>query len=135
MTQRYTTISQSQELIALGIDPNTADGARYEDGSCSAERYEEAKKSVDEVNEHRKRDGYPYMVELYPAWSLEALLEFLPPGTVFISNYRTARAEFCGERVKEKYNVEGKPGTIFESVFDMVKSLIKEGYINKRNNQ
>ena len=135
MTQKFTTISQSQELIALGIDPNTADGSRYENGECSAERYTDAKKSVDEVNEYRKRDGYPHMIELYPAWSLEALLEFLPPGTVFISNYRTARADFCGERVKEKYNVEGKPGTIFESVFDMVKSLIKEGYINKRNNQ
>ena len=84
MNKICTTIEQSQKLIELGIDVNTAD-MMWDDWSLIDEGW---KLSVGYYPEIEKDYGR----KCYPAWSLSALLSILPDytlqtntdGTVFV---------------------------------------------------
>lgn len=86
MNKICTTIEQSQKLIELGIDVNTAD-MMWDDWSLIDEGW---KLSIGYHPEIEKDYGR----KCYPAWSLAALLDML--------NYPTLMHEFCGSE-KEKW--------------------------------
>ena len=73
MNKICTTIEQSQKLIELGIDVNTAD-MMWDDWNLIDEGW---KLSVGYYPEIEKDYGR----KCYPAWSLVALLNILPVGT------------------------------------------------------
>ena len=72
MNKICTTIEQSQKLIELGIDVNTAD-MMWDDWRLIDEGW---KLSVGYYHEIKKDYGR----KCYPAWSLSALIEILPLG-------------------------------------------------------
>lgn len=127
MVQTNTTIEQSKELLELGIDPKTADMAFL--GGESQGITTIGAMSEDELQKLRENDLF------VPAWSLSALMQLLPLGTIFISNYRRCHAEFCGNRARWGYSEESVSESIFESVFELVKKLQSGGYLQKGGNQ
>ena len=72
MTKIYTTIEQSQRLMELGLDVNTADMYYHRHRTVPCDCY-------DQYPSIKKSEHYfefsPYDV---PAWSLSALLELMP---------------------------------------------------------
>ena len=118
MDKSATSIEQGEELLKLGIDPDTADMARCHMGYCNRLL------PVNDMDVDRW--------EKTPAWSLTALMNLLPTGTLFLSNYTTVRSEFHGCRTIHDYSREGVATSIFDSVFDLVRQLLLEGYIQNK---
>ena len=75
MNPKATTIEQSRKLLELGLDPKSADFAWVGEDGCFVNT------SSCELKDTET-----------PAWSLEALIDALPSGTVFIS---TGRLGYC----------------------------------------
>lgn len=71
MNPKATTIEQSRKLLELGLDPKSADFAWVGEDGCFV-----------------KSSSYEVEDTETPAWSLEALIDALPPGTAFISKGR-----------------------------------------------
>ena len=72
MNKICTSIEQSQKLLELGIDVNTADMYWW----YSGKRY--YVESMDDDDFNKKSD--------IPAWSLSALLELMPAGNILFRN-------------------------------------------------
>lgn len=72
MNKICTSIEQSQKLLELGIDVNTADMYWW----YSGKRY--YVESMDDDDFNKKSD--------IPAWSLSALLELMPAGSILFRN-------------------------------------------------
>lgn len=70
MNKICTSIEQSQKLLELGIDVNTADMYWW----YSGKRY--YVESMDDDDFNKKSD--------IPAWSLSALLELMPAGNILL---------------------------------------------------
>lgn len=71
MNKICTTIEQSKKLIELGIDVYTADMYWW---NCHG-----FKLSASPYTEEVKKGFETHCLECIPAWSLSALLEFIPP--------------------------------------------------------
>ena len=121
MNKIATSIEQGEELLNMGLEPGTADMAWCHMGYCNR---------LLPVND-MDIDGW----EKTPAWSLTALMNLLPTGTLFLSNYTTVRSEFHGCRTIHDYSREGVATNIFDSVFDLVRQLLSEGYIQKKGKE
>ena len=79
MNNICTSIEQSQKLIELGIDVNTADMYHAPDANVIvAEPY---------ITKYRDETHVPAYKGAIPAWSLAALLAVLPSGYVIVKNY------------------------------------------------
>ena len=76
MNKICTSIEQSQKLLELGIDVNTADMFWHTLF---------AKKPEAQVNNHHFVDEYDDEHRV-PAWSLSALLELMPAGNILFRN-------------------------------------------------
>ena len=112
-SQPYTTIEQSQRLIALGLKVETADCCHWFCISC-----------VDE----------PIEGENIPAWSLHRLIEMMPSVI-----YREGRLDYY-LNVNRDGVIYDRMGIacieyIYDNLFDnivlCIEWLIKEGYFNK----
>lgn len=114
MRQVCTTKEESQELLKLGIDKHSAD--MYYPVYPTGNTFPEICDS--------EEDGL--QVD-YPAWSLSALLQLVPTGTVFISKYKNPSVEFCNSQ-RECY-IECKGISLFNCIFELVKRLLEDGTI------
>ena len=109
-SQPYTTIEQSQRLIALGLKVETADCCHWFCISC-----------VDE----------PIEGENIPAWSLHRLIEMMPKTIGRYFQYTSN--DSCGYMDEDALNMNGgfDEGNIYDSIISCIEWLIKEGYFNK----
>jgi len=73
--KQSTTIEQSRQLSEI-LPIETADMCLFPNNELALD-YRRQKEITDELNERRKRDGYKYYIEVFPAWSLSALLNYL----------------------------------------------------------
>ena len=112
-SQLYTTIEQSQRLIALGLKVETADCCHWFCISC-----------VDE----------PIEGENIPAWSLHRLLLLLPKEiriernfyTIAVVNDSIQIVDDCGDIYRRFMSMN-----VYGELIDCIEWLIKEGYFNK----
>lgn len=120
MTQIATTLSQSQKLIEMGIDPSTADMCwRF----------------------WRHQDSAEYVLMAYtakyvddtPAWSLSALMELLPKNKIEEVSICPVGYDFGWYYVEKWFCTSTSCTTISESlidaVFEMVVKLKEKGVI------
>lgn len=117
-SQPYTTIEQSQRLIALGLKVETADCCHWFCISC-----------VDE----------PIEGENIPAWSLHRLIEMMPNNIhkyndiadLSVSNelvqYRFYDVDYNHDVCLEHFN----DGTLYDNLIDCIEWLINAGYFNE----
>ena len=113
MEQICTTKEQGAELLKLGIDRSTAD------------MYWPLGFPFPEIcdNEEQKQMEYP-------AWTLGALLNLAPAGTLFITKYKRVSIEIVINRVQQTYQIEYDAKTLFECVFKLIKHLLSERLIS-----
>lgn len=114
MNPKATTIEQSRKLLELGLDPKSADFAWVGEDGCFV-----------------KSSSYEVEDKETPAWSLEALIDALPSGTVFIS---TGRLGYCvsfyaGAWVHYESTEYSK--SLLNQVFEIVVWLFKNSYMRK----
>lgn len=112
-----TGIKQSKRLIELGLDQATADYAYIgEEGPF--------------VRSSAVIDNW-----MTPAWSLSALLELLPSGTVFLSRYTKMRADYRGHDGENEIVIStGAHDTYLDAVYNLVATALMEGYIQVSGN-
>lgn len=120
MKRLSTTLAQSRQLVALGLDPATCDfcysceeGPFVFTGNCQ-------ELALDDMT---------------PAWSTEALLALLPSGTTFLYNSRRGwYIEFfatIGQKGEIHYESLKKTKSALDAVYGLVKHLLEKGHIAK----
>jgi len=122
-TQVCTTIEQSNKLIELGINPNTADMGWFKAYSLKEEIYKPFIKGY--KLENNKTD--------IPAWSLYRLIKMMP--TVITHNdYSLILGinSICVYYANDEYAETFKAfeGNLYECVIKCIEWLIKENYFN-----
>lgn len=115
--QTFTSLEQSKELLALGLNPLTADMA-YMSGNSQCIT------AVGNITDEELQEFYEKDLAI-PAWSLAALMEQFPKGTSFISHYRKWSCGFLWNDI----DIELSSDTVFGCVVEVVKQLLKEGFI------
>ena len=124
-SQICTTREQSERLLALGLKKETADMWQYKDA------YGERLSPVEEI-----LDEEAYLKYGTPSWSLHRLWE-LTPKVIFTkpSLYLTMCEDsvvYCAEDNYEEYEKSfSRQISLYDSIIDCIKWLIKEGYFNK----
>lgn len=106
-SQICTSREQSERLVALGLKKETADCYLFEqDGETSivAKPYSEIEKQL---------EGLPHDCAIYPAWSLDRLIEMALRYVLI-----------CG--ISFTFNEDA-----YEKVIGIIEHQIKEGYFNK----
>lgn len=112
MSKNCTDINQSCTLLALGLNPNTAD-YMYIGNDGPYPRLDAKDASV-----------------ITPAWSMAALLDLLPSGTLFLSKYMRVRADFRGSCKTHDISLSPNAAdTYLDAVYEMVTIALKEKYI------
>ena len=114
MNPKATTIEQSRKLLELGLDPKSADFAWVGEDGCFVK-------------------SYSYEVEdtETPAWSLEALIDAIPPGTAFISTGRLGYCvSFCSGALVH-YQSTSYSKSLLNQMFELVVWLLENGYERK----
>lgn len=116
MNPKATTIEQSRKLLELGLDPKSADFAWVGEDGCFV------KSSSDEVEDTET-----------PAWSLEALVDALPPGTAFISKGRLVYSISFrkGGGGDENFVSTSYSKSLLNQVFELVVWMFENGYMQK----
>lgn len=112
MKKICTDINQSRILRDLGVNQATADfGYIGNEGP-----FLRSSADIDD--------------EMTPAWSLEALLSLLPPGTLFLSRYNRIMADFRGTAGHHDISLStGASETYLDAVFQIVTAAVREKYI------
>ena len=114
MNPKATTIEQSRKLLELGLDPKSADFAWVGEDGCFV-----------------KSSSYEVEDTETPAWSLEALIDALPPGTAFISIGRLGYCvSFCAGAWAHYESTSYSKSLIYQ-VFELVVWLFDNGYMRK----
>lgn len=114
MNPKATTIEQSRKLLKLGLDPKSADFAWVGEDGCFV-----------------KSSSYEVEDTETPAWSLEALIDALPSGTVFISTGRLGYCvSFCSGAWVHYASTEYSK-SLLNQVFEIVVWLFENGYMRK----
>ena len=129
-----TTREQSQKLLRLGLNTETADACWVNDSVCKdiliADTLENVQRRYDEIYDKEGMNAENF-VSLLPAWSLDVLLEITRK-----ANATTSLVVFHGRgthmRCKDNGFIWQKDlhgSSQFQVVFDMICWLLKEGYI------
>lgn len=119
----YTTIEQSEKLVELGLNPDTADMYYFCDPTPAGNVMHP---TLIIVEKHLHSRLPEYDKGDIPCWSLSALLGIIP-------NYQLQTQDksvgilFCCR--KELKIIEGN--TPLEAAYNMVVWLLENGYINK----
>ena len=111
--QTFTTLEQSKELLALGLNPLTADMA-YLSGNSQCITV------VGNITDEELQEFFEKDLAI-PAWSLAALMEQFPKGTSFISHYNYWELTF----LKGREEIETSSISVFGAAFEVVKDLLK----------
>lgn len=114
MNPKATTIEQSRKLLELGLDPKSADFAWVGEDGCFV------KSSSDEVEDTET-----------PAWSLEALIDALPPGTAFISKDRLGYCVTFSSGAWVLFQSTSYSKSLLNQIFELVVWLLENGYMRK----
>ena len=121
-SQICTTREQSERLLALGLKKETADMMHYMNGwGVLATPWEDY------------HEGYKCY---YPAWSLSRLWELTPKliftkPSLYLTMYEDS-VVYCAEDNNEEYEKSfSRQISLYDSIIDCIKWLIKEGYFNK----
>lgn len=118
MKRLSTTLAQSRQLVALGLDPATCDfsycceeGPFVFTGNCQ-------ELALDDMT---------------PAWSTEALLALLPSGTTCLSSSRRGWHIVFAQFTKGEIHYESHTPTTsaLDAVYGLVKHLLEKGHIRK----
>lgn len=135
-SQIATTREQSEKLLALGVNPETADmSIPIKDNpnlNCSARPY-------NDWNGYWKHNKF-----VIPAWSLSRLLEMMPPflnkyGALYLhAGLHTERYNKDNRDIAHKYDIQYGIGSTteryespFEAIVEAIEWLIANGYFNK----
>lgn len=114
MNPKATTIEQSRKLLELGLDPKSADFAWVGEDGCFVNT------SSCELKDTET-----------PAWSLEALIDAIPPGTAFISTDRLGYCvSFCSGAWVH-YQSTSYSKSLLNQMFELVVWLLENGYERK----
>lgn len=122
-TQVCTTIEQTNKLIELGINPNTADMGWFKAYSLKEEIYKPFIKGY--KLENNKTD--------IPAWSLHGLIKMMPTiithdGYSLILGINSTCVYYANEEYSETF--KAFDGNLYECVIKCIEWLIKENYFN-----
>lgn len=143
VTQICTNKEQSVRLIAVGINPYTAD--------CFLHRIMETDDWSDENVQEQIIESWMYKPGVldidshYPAWSLSKLIEMMPPciegrGTLYLcAGLHTKRYNADNRTKDHQYSVEfgvnytsGRYDNPFSALIDTIELLIKDGHFNDK---
>ena len=119
-SQICTTKEQSKLLLALGLKAETADMTYFNDKICSA-AYNEME--------------CPYDNLVYPAWSLNRLMEMMP-SFIDIGEHNYMFGIIQGKLFSYTSDTAGNgflygKGSVYDSAIYTIEWLIKEGYFDK----
>lgn len=122
-TQVCTTIEQTNKLIELGINPNTADMGWFKAYSLKEEIYKPFIKGY--KLENNKTD--------IPAWSLHGLIKIMPTiithdGYSLILGINSTCVYYANDEYSETF--KAFDGNLYECVIKCIEWLIKENYFN-----
>ena len=131
----YTTIEQSNKLLELGLNPETADMIHWK---MPKDEYYEHENIIwlDSVNTLRRKGLVNFdetEMEIIPAWSLSALLAIMPK-----LDEQNSTLECCSDKTGrivsytiEYWNIKniGYYNTALEAAYKMVVWLLENGYI------
>lgn len=132
-TQICTTIEQSDRLLELGLNDNTADMFHpAQHIGKDIVRYSDSPKRVQE--EH-----FEIFVDDLPAWSLHRLIAIMPDKIKMMSItmawwdfhlqiYKTT-VSYIGLRGVTAFN---QNDNLYDNIIDCIEWLIKDGYFNKK---
>ena len=119
----YTDIEQGKQLLALGLDPRTADMFYLE------EWRRQGKPIYKEIPEARK-SAYPE--DDMPCWSIGALLDLMPNATLSRIDEEDGRYWFCNT-IQFGYNYFSYDGDYHDSPVDacieVIGWLVRNGHI------
>lgn len=131
-SQIATTREQSEQLLALGLKPDTADMYWCED-SLLVTDWSQQQAFVDYPPEENTD-------EFYPAWSLNRLLELMP-GMIYENGMKDYQLNIYGNFLSYSYFVNERHmgdlvfinhnGNIFKGVISIISWLISKEYFNK----
>lgn len=114
MNPKATTIEQSRKLLELGLDPKSADFSWVGEDGCFVNT------SSCELKDTET-----------PAWSLEALIDAIPPGTAFISTGRLGYCvSFCSGALVH-YQSTSYSKSLLNQMFELVVWLLENGFERK----
>ncbi len=120
MKHLATTLDQSRQLVALGLDPATCDFVY----SCEEGPFVFTGDHQDLALE-----------DMTPAWSTEALLALLPSGTTFLySSRRGWHIDFAatiGQKGEIHYDSLTSTTSALDAVYGLVEHLLERGHIAK----
>lgn len=122
-TQVCTTIEQSNKLIELGINPNTADMGWFKAYSLKEEIYKPFIKGY--KLENNKTD--------IPAWSLHRLIKMMPNNIIqddctLILGVNADSVYYADNEYGEVFKTFD--GNLYDCVIKCIEWLIKENYFN-----
>lgn len=122
-TQVCTTIEQSNKLIELGINPNTADMGWFKAYSLKGEIYKPFIKGY--KLENNKTD--------IPAWSLHRLIKMMPNNIIqddctLILGVNADSVYYADNEYGEVFKTFD--GNLYDCVIKCIEWLIKENYFN-----
>lgn len=125
----YTSIEQSEELVKLGLDPDTADKYYFLDPTPVGNIYHLLDKRVDigvkNIPEYEKGD--------IPCWSVGALMDVISSSIKCISTVSMPVMYFHNKRIVYKLGWKkshvSKGESFLESCYDMVEWMLKEKMI------
>ena len=111
MDRNYTNIEQSEKLLKLGLNPDTADMHFFNKDEKPMLGYNAT------TAEKYKKYNFLYM----PCWSVGALIDLLPIGTHTCSHITDAGITYECYTEKERFECL----TILDAVFSMIEWLLK----------
>lgn len=115
---QHTTIEQSKRLVELGLDPRSADMFWDTLGECHVDNHHI-------IAEVTKDNGFDLQRDVYPAWSLDALLKVFPfPYQISRSRDGSIRFMLLNFKRQDTFDTE------LEAVYTMVVQLLEDDLIN-----
>lgn len=127
--QHYTTLEQSEKLMELGLNPETADMYYFCDPTPAGNIMYP---TLIVVEKHLHSRLPEYDKGDIPCWSLGALLEVMPKGVQINFNNTGISIDITFVRngvIIDSHRV--KNDTFLEAAYDMVVWLLGNGYIKK----
>lgn len=134
-SQIATTREQSEQLLALGLKPETADCFLLQINDGDWDNYE-----TQAFASYMDREKMLTMESIFPSWSLSRLLELMP-GMIYENGMKDYQLNIYGNFLSYSYFVNERHmgdlvfinhlGNIFDGVISIISWLISKEYFNK----
>lgn len=134
-SQIATTREQSEQLLALGLKPETADCFLLQINDGDWDNYE-----TQAFASYMDREKMLTMESIFPSWSLSRLLELMH-GMIYENGMKDYQLNIYGNFLSYSYFVNERHmgdlvfinhlGNIFDGVISIISWLISKEYFNK----